>query len=189
MSTVLFICTGNLCRSPTASALLASRLASADSDICVDSAGLLDLGAQSPPEVITAGLPLGVDLSGHRGRQVTPADIRGADLILGMTRGHVREVVTMDPGAWSRTFTLPEIVRRGRAVGPRGVGQSLDEWLIFVHQGRRTVDLQGKSAKDDIDDPLGGSARKYRASAESIAGLVDELARLVWPDPTGPDRQ
>jgi protein-tyrosine phosphatase len=134
MSTVLFICTGNLCRSPTASALLASRLASADSDICVDSAGLLDLGAQSPPEVITAGLPLGVDLSGHRGRQVTPADIRGADLILGMTRGHVREVVTMDPGAWSRTFTLSEIVRRGRAVGPRGVGQSLDECVTTAHK-------------------------------------------------------
>lgn len=181
MTTVLFVCTGNICRSPIAAGLLAARLGSSGPAVRVDSAGILDLDVPSPPEVIATGNDLGIDLADHRGRLITLADVRGATLILGMTRKHVREVVMMDPSAWTRTFTLRELVRRGQLMRPRDANQSLEDWLVFVNHGRRMVDLQGKSRKDDIADPLGGSMRGYRIAAETISGLVSELVRLAWP--------
>jgi protein-tyrosine phosphatase len=188
MSTVLFVCTGNICRSPTAAALLAARLASTGAEFTVDSVGTADLRAPAPPEVVVAGREVGIDLAEHRGRIITPEDVKDATLVLGMARRHVREVATIDPGAWPRTFTLREIVRRGRSVGPRGGGQSLADWLVFVHHGRRMVDLHGKSRQDDIADPLGGSLRDYRAAAETISDLVAELAGLAWPVRPVPDQ-
>jgi protein-tyrosine phosphatase len=181
MSTVLFVCTGNICRSPTAAALLASRSASTHTAISVDSAGTADLKAPAPPEVIVAGQEVGIDLADHRGRLITPEDVNDAALILGMARRHVREVATIGPGAWPRTFTLREIVRRGQSMGPRNEHQTLEDWLVFVHHGRRMVDLHGKSRQDDIADPLGGSLRDYRRAAETISVLVTELADLAWP--------
>jgi len=62
MSTVLFVCTGNIFRSPTAAALLAARLASTEADISLDSVGTAD----------------------HRGRLITPEDMKDATLVLGM---------------------------------------------------------------------------------------------------------
>jgi protein-tyrosine phosphatase len=182
MTTVLFVCTGNICRSPTAAGLLAAHLEATDPAVRVDSAGILDLKIPSPPEVIATGNDLGIDLANHRGRLLTLSDVKQASLILGMTRKHVREVVMMDPSAWTRTFTLPELVRRGQMMRPRDAGQSLQDWLVFVQHGRRMVDLQGKSREDDIADPLGGSMRGYRVASETIAGLVSELVRLAWPD-------
>jgi protein-tyrosine phosphatase len=189
MTTVLFVCTGNICRSPIAAGLLAARLESSVTAIRVDSAGILDLNVPSPPEVVATGNDLGIDLANHRGRLLTIGDVKEASLILGMTRKHVREVVMMDPGAWTRTFTLRELVRRGQMMRPRDANQSLEDWLIFVNHGRRMVDLQGKSKKDDIADPLGGSMRGYRVTAETIAGLVSELVRLAWPGLPGSEGQ
>jgi len=189
MSTVLFVCTGNICRSPLAAGLLAARLQAAEPGIRVESAGTLDLEVPSPPEVIVTGNDLGIDLAGHRGRPLTPIDVEEASLILGMTRKHVREVVTMDPKAWTRTFTLRELVRRGQMMRPRDTSQSLSDWLVFVHHGRRMVDLHGRSREDDIADPLGGSMRDYRVAAETIDGLIDDLIGLAWPDLHGTDGQ
>lgn len=189
MTSVLFVCTGNICRSPTAAGLLAARLEATDPAVQVDSAGILDLKIPSPPEVIATGNDLGIDLANHRGRLLTLRDVKTANLILGMTRKHVREVVTMDPGAWTRTFTLHELVRRGQMMRPRDASQTLEDWLVFVQHGRRMVDLQGKSKEDDIADPLGGSMRGYREASETIAGLVDELVRLAWPDLSSTDGQ
>jgi protein-tyrosine-phosphatase len=189
MTTVLFVCTGNICRSPLAAGLLAARLESSDPAIRVDSAGILDLKVPSPPEVIATGNDLGIDLANHRGRLLTVGDVEEAGLIIGMTRKHVREVVMMDPSAWARTFTFRELVRRGQMMRPRDASQSLEEWLVFVQHGRRMVDLQGKSKEDDIADPLGGSLRGYRVAAETIAGLVDDLVSLAWPRPPGAEGQ
>ncbi len=189
MTTVLFVCTGNICRSPLAAGLMAAQLESSDPAVRVDSAGILDLKVPSPPEVIATGNDLGIDLAHHHGRLLTLSDVKEASLILGMTRKHVREVVMMDPSAWTRTFTLRELVRRGQMMRPRDTGQSLEDWLVFVQHGRRMVDLQGKSKEDDIADPLGGSMRGYRVASETIAGLVSELVRLAWPDLPGTDGQ
>jgi protein-tyrosine phosphatase len=177
---ILFVCTGNICRSPTAAALFASRFRGQD-DMVVASAGTLDLGQPSPDEVIAAAAELGADIGDHLSHRFTSDDLTAADLIIGMAREHVREVVLSCPPVWPRTFTLPELVRRGNTVGPRASEESLSGWLDRVHEGRHHTDLLGTSAEDDVPDPIGGTRAEYRASAMLIAGLVDELVGLAWP--------
>ena len=181
MTTVLFVCSGNICRSPTAAALLTARLAGRVEDVSVTSAGTLDLGEPSPEEVVVAAAELGADVGTHHGHRFTPDELTGADLIVGMAREHVRQVVLAQPPVFSRTFTLPELVRRGHDRGRRGRLESLNDWLARVHEGRRHADLLGDSDEDDVPDPMGGSTGEYRASAKQIAGLVDELVALAWP--------
>jgi protein-tyrosine phosphatase len=181
VTSILFVCSGNLCRSPTAAALLSSRVASQDDQISVASAGTLDLDRPSPPEVVAAAAEIGADVAAHHSHRFTSEDLATADLIVGMAREHVREVVLSEPSVFPRTFTLLELARRGHAVGRRGRLESLGAWLARVHEGRRHADLLGRSEKDDISDPMGGPPSEYRASAELIAGLINELVVLAWP--------
>ena len=148
----------------------------------VTSAGTLDLHQPSPEEVIAAAAELGAQITAHTSHRFTAEDLAVADLIVGMAREHVREVVLAQPSVFSRTFTLPELVRRGHAVGRRGRLETLGDWLGRVHEGRRHADLLGRSDEDDIPDPMGGPRREYRTSATLIARLVDELITLAWPD-------
>ena len=181
MTAVLFVCSGNICRSPTAAALLTAGTTDRGEAISAVSAGTLDLDQPSPTEVVAAAADLGADVSAHVSHRFARDDLTHADLILGMTREHVREVVLAQPDMWLRTFTLPELVRRGNAIGGRNRLESLNDWLARAHLGRRHADLLGRSDEDDVPDPMGGSPSEYRASAKQIAGLVDELLALAWP--------
>jgi protein-tyrosine phosphatase len=186
VTNILFVCTGNICRSPTAAALLASRVDRRVKNIAITSAGTLDLDQVSPDEVILAAKELGAEVDTHVSHRITLEEAHDADLIIGMAREHVREVVLDQPPVWPRTFTLPELVRRGHAVGARADDETLHDWLARVHEGRRHADLLGTSDEDDIPDPIGGSISEYRASAQLIAGLTDELVALIWPEELPP---
>ena len=178
---VLFLCTGNMCRSPIAEAFLRQKLDAAGiTDVRVHSAGLLDSGRSAPDENIAVMAERGIDISEHRSRQLTDTMLAGADLVIGMAREHVREVAVSASDAWPRTFTLRELVRRGTDVGPRQAGQPLDEWLSKVHAGRTPSQLLGASPDDDVADPMGKAARFYDEAATEIAELVDRLVALVW---------
>ena len=109
---VLFLCTGNICRSPVAEVLLRRRLADLGVPARVRSAGLLRAGipADAIGQELVAGR--GLDLSAHRSRTVSREILLGADLVIGLARQHVREAVVTAPEAWPRTFTLKELVRR-----------------------------------------------------------------------------
>jgi protein-tyrosine-phosphatase len=107
-----------------------------------------------------------------------------ADLILGMARLHVREAVVLRPDAWPRAFTLKELVRRGEDVGPRALGQSVEEWLLKVHAGRAANDLLGDSRGDDIHDPIGSGRSVYERTAKEIEDLVDRLVALLFGQET-----
>ncbi len=145
------------------------------------SAGLGELGAPPPPEVVDAALEYGVDLSAHRSRRLAAEDIANATLVVGLERQHVREAVLLSDGAaWGRAFTLRELVRRGLVAGPRPRHQALEEWLAALHQGRAPQDLLGTSAVDDVADPMGGTSADLRTSAATIAALTEQLAGLVW---------
>jgi protein-tyrosine phosphatase len=165
-----------------AAALLGVALGDRDEPVTVTSAGLLEGGRSIPPEVATVIAPFGADLSGHHSTRLTPAAIEEADLILCMERRHGREVALLVPTAWPRTFAFKDLIRRGEKTGPRRPDQSIEEWLEAVGDQRGRNDLAGRSPDDDVADPIGGSLRRYRASAAELDDLVQRLTRLLWSD-------
>jgi len=182
---ILFLCTGNLCRSPTAQYLLVAHLRTLEVDAVVASAGFRRDGQPSPAlaqEVLAARR---LDLSAHRSHHVQADDLAWADLVLGMAREHVREAVVLHPAAWPHTFTLREIVRRGAQVGTRREHEMIEEWIAAVHRGRRTADLLGSDDADDIADPMGGTREEFQAVADVIDGQLRALGRLLWPAGAG----
>jgi protein-tyrosine phosphatase len=182
MTTVLFVCTGNLCRSPSAAWLLAQRLSEAGTpDVTVESAGTLGTTAGVPVELQHEGATYGLDLSAHRPRRVDAETIARADLVIGLERAHLRETVLADPPSFARTFTLREIVRRGREHGPRPEGQTLADWLGQLGEGRRHTELLGTSPLDDIRDPMGGTSEDYRTMLTELAASTRTLHSLAWP--------
>ena len=122
-SSVLMVCTGNICRSPMAEVLLAQRLASRSIPCLVESAGIAALvGRGADPIACDLVRERGFDLGRHRARQLTPELIRSFELILVMEALQQREVEAMDPAARGRVqrvgriggFDVPDPFRRGR---------------------------------------------------------------------------
>jgi protein-tyrosine phosphatase len=89
---VLFVCTGNICRSPTAQALLLHKAAARNLRVHADSAAISDEERGNPPDrrALAELRRRGVPMPPHRARTVEPADFRSFDLVLGMTADHVR---------------------------------------------------------------------------------------------------
>ena len=182
MARVLLLCTANQCRSPMGEAILRARCPSLD----VRSAGRLPGGVPASATAVEVLADRGLDLSGHVSQTVTPALLADADLVLGMAREHVRDAVLMLPEVRPRAFALKDLVRRAESVGPRGPGQPLGEWLAAVGRGRTTADLLGFSKLDDVADPIGRPAGRYRACADELDDLLGRLAALALPDPPAP---
>jgi protein-tyrosine phosphatase len=178
---VLVVCTANVCRSPMAEALLRQRLAKAGLDATVRSAGMLAEGEPPRPEVVAALAGYGLDVSGHRSRQMTADDLGRADLILAMARENLRYAVVTAPSIWPQSFTLRELVRRGTLIGPRAPGESLAGWLARVHEGRERAALLGDSPDDDVADPIGGPPHAYTETAAILSDVLDQLVYLCWP--------
>jgi protein-tyrosine phosphatase len=178
---ILFVCTGNICRSPMAEGLLRVRLRARSIEAVVASAGLAFDGRRATPEAIAAATSRGVDIGGHRSRIVSYELIEGADLVIGMERMHVREAIVLARDSAHRIFTLKEIVRRGEATGARGPGEPLARWLERVAAGRRSAELLGESDADDVADPYRQSQDVYRRCVNDVSSLVDRLVGLAWP--------
>lgn len=97
---VLFVCSGNTCRSPLAEALFRRMLAEAGRpDIRVGSAGSAAIdGAPASEGAYLVALEQGLDLSEHRARLLTRELVEGADLILAMSRGHLARLDRLGAG-------------------------------------------------------------------------------------------
>jgi protein-tyrosine phosphatase len=91
MKKVLFVCTGNICRSPTAEGVLRKMVADTGLDIHVESAGTHDYHVGNAPDERAQhhAKARGYDLSAQRARQVRKRDFEEFDLIVAMDRGHL----------------------------------------------------------------------------------------------------
>jgi protein-tyrosine-phosphatase len=150
---VLFVCSGNICRSPMAAACLRDRAARhGPRGLVVDSAGLLGItGAPASPPAIAALDELGLDLSTHRSRGVAPADALRFGLVVAMTASHVSELRRL----W------PE--RRGEIV------------LLRAFEHGPTPDPRAP----DLADPIGMPIEFYRERVAEIVRSVEHLAQAL----------
>lgn len=110
---LLFVCTGNTCRSPLAAAI-ARRLASERglADVNAESAGTSAWdGMPASDGGLLVGMERGLDLAGHRARQITPEIVANADIILTMGPHHLERVEAV--GGEGKTYLLTDYASHG----------------------------------------------------------------------------
>lgn len=107
---VLFVCLGNICRSPTAHGVFIQQVADMglESRIYIDSAGTSDwhIGKSPDPRTTDCARKRGYDLSSLSARQVIPADFKRFDYILAMDHENLAHLERMSPKAYSGTLGL-----------------------------------------------------------------------------------
>ena len=128
---ILFVCTGNICRSPTAEAVLRHVAAKEGIELHIASAGIGDWHVGSPPDERAQrhAKGRGYDLSALRARQVAKRDFEEFDLILAMDRGHLRALERMAPREHRhkvRLFVAGQDVPDPYYGGPEGFERVLD---------------------------------------------------------------
>lgn len=155
---ILFVCTGNTCRSPMAESLmrrkLAKRLRCSDDDLLdhgysVMSAGLAaHRGSPASPEAVDLLDEDGIDLRGHESQMLTRALVEQADRIVTMTRSHRDAIVS----------NMPEFAHKVRVLCPSG---------------------------RDVADPMGGGEHEYREALTQISAHLDALVDEILGDEEG----
>src|SRR5215468_2683403 len=149
MRTILFVCTGNVCRSPMAEGIFREAL-KGRGDYRVLSAGLGAMEGQAPSHyAVQAVRELGIDISNQRSRMLTPELVHEADYIFGMTHSHIDTVMLLYPQAAEKTFLLREF----------------DDTLDFFDK--------------DISDPIGGSYEVYLNCRDQIEQGIASLLRFI----------
>jgi glycine hydroxymethyltransferase len=149
MKTILFVCTGNICRSPMAEGLF-RRAVRGRNDFRVLSAGVGAVDGLPPSEYAVRALrELSVDISKQRSRMLTAELVNQADYIFGMTHSHVDAITLLYPQAAEKTFLLREF----------------DETL--------------DSYENDISDPIGGSYDTYMSCRDQIEQGIASMLKFI----------
>lgn len=162
---VLFVCMGNICRSPTAEGVFRKLLAerAPKLKVHVDSAGTHDYHLGQAPDVraIAAARARGIDIQRHRGRQVSAADFEVFDYVLAMDRANLAEL---------------------RAIQPRAARAELNLLLAYA----------AHSPVDEVPDPYFGGADGFLRVLDLVElgamGLLAHIRRGGAVE-VGPSRQ
>ena len=175
---VLTVCLGNVCRSPQAELLLAARLRERGVEPEVSSAGARALVGRSVDPSSAAELDArGVAHDTFAARQLTPALVQPAALVLTATRDLRSRVLEEVPGALRRTFTLREFAAHcERLVAAEGSPYADPRELVAQAAAQRgSVALEDP----DIPDPIGRSEQTHALVATLIDDAVTTIASAL----------
>lgn len=184
MTSILVVCTGNICRSPIAEGLLRDALvARFGTDApTVSSAGTFGMeGSGARPESVRAAAERGTDIAGHVAREITGAMVEHATLVVTMAGEHRDAIARSSLDTEHKTFTLKELVRLLESLPPVEPGLAPDALGARVAdaEAKRETGFAGNPHDLDVADPLGMPIDSYRAIAweldEWIGRLVDGL--------------
>ena len=146
---VMFVCTGNICRSPMAEYLFRQYNKQHNSRWDAVSAGLAaGYGQAASPEAVQALKECRIDLTAHRSRPVSTELVQSAAVIVGMTGAHCEQLARQFPDAAQKTFLL----------------------MSFAAPGGRLMDLV---------DPIGMSVDIYRKTRDAINRAMPGLYEFV----------
>jgi protein-tyrosine phosphatase len=184
--TILTVCTGNICRSPAVEQLFRAAFG-ATSGVTVASAGtgaLVGQPVHGPMADLLRGMD--VDPDGFAARRVTEQMLRGADLVLPLTRDHRAQVVDLAPAVVRRTFTLRELARlasqvdleqlEARAGGPTATPASRLDALVPLAAAHRSAVAP---ELDDVLDPYRRELSVYQESFDQIVPAVRTIAKIA----------
>lgn len=196
MINVLLICTGNICRSPYAELVLASRLA--DLPVTFQSAGTRARhGLRLTPEAAELAIGDGVDRSrveAHSSRALDSVLLSSADLVLGMAREHRRFVVELNPAFVRRTFTIREFALLASGVTDSRIADSMQNpnglepsdgverllaAITTIGSQRGLVGLGIAPGELDVIDPYRRSLRTYHTSAAQLEPALRQVERVL----------
>ncbi len=132
---VLFVCTGNTCRSPMAEGLLKKLAVDHQWPLEVKSAGLAAFTAvPATPEAVEAGREKGIDLSNHQSQPLSKILVMESDLILTMTMKHKEMILKKMPDLAPKVSVLSEFAGEAPLDVEDPVGHPLEEYRKVLMQ-------------------------------------------------------
>lgn len=186
MTSILIVCTGNICRSPMAEGFLRDGLVArfGEQAPTVSSAGTAGLEGQAASAgSVRAAAERGSNIEAHRARRLTAGMLRDADLVLCMAGEHRDQVAALAPAVTGRTFTLKELVRlleASEASDPPGDDREVLADRVAAAEALRASGFAGNPLDEDVADPLGMPLESYRAIAWELEGWCLRLLDGVF---------
>ncbi|MCW2580968.1 MAG: putative protein-tyrosine phosphatase [Blastococcus sp.] len=181
---LLFVCTGNVCRSAAAERLLTSWDRPGQHVIEVSSAGTRARPAQPiHPRTEEALARHGVRADGFRSRRLSEEDVDRADLVLTMTALHREEVVAVNPRGLRKVFTLKEAAVLCAAIPPGQwdvvAAEQRGPLFTDVLGGARSTTGRRLRADYDITDPVNGPAKLHVQVVDEIAAALSAVLAVL----------